>query len=135
MVPGAGLEPARCCHRGILSPLRLPISPPGHLSRWALNHLYRLIVLPVFQTGLAVATGILPQATLERPALRLPISPPGHLSRWALYLLKWRRRSESNRRWRSCSPLHYHFATAPLLHFNYRPKQHLRRWRLRRPLF
>ena len=21
MVPGAGLEPARCCHRGILSPL------------------------------------------------------------------------------------------------------------------
>ena len=29
MVPGAGLEPARCCHRGILSPLRLPISPPG----------------------------------------------------------------------------------------------------------
>ena len=30
MVPGAGIEPARCCHRGILSPLRLPISPSGH---------------------------------------------------------------------------------------------------------
>ncbi len=29
MVPGAGVEPARCFHRGILSPLRLPISPPG----------------------------------------------------------------------------------------------------------
>jgi site-specific DNA recombinase len=29
MVPGAGIEPARCCHRGILSPLRLPVSPPG----------------------------------------------------------------------------------------------------------
>ncbi len=29
MVPGAGLEPARCRHRGILSPLRLPIPPPG----------------------------------------------------------------------------------------------------------
>ena len=29
MVPEAGLEPARCCHRGILSPLRLPISPLG----------------------------------------------------------------------------------------------------------
>ena len=29
MVPGAGLEPARCCQRGILSPLCLPISPPG----------------------------------------------------------------------------------------------------------
>ncbi len=30
MVPGAGLEPAQCYHRGILSPLRLPISPSGH---------------------------------------------------------------------------------------------------------
>ena len=29
MVPGAGLEPARDCSRGILSPLRLPIPPPG----------------------------------------------------------------------------------------------------------
>ena len=29
MVPGAGLEPARSYPRGILSPLRLPISPPG----------------------------------------------------------------------------------------------------------
>ncbi len=34
MVPGAGIEPARCCHRGILSPLRLPISPPGHFYGW-----------------------------------------------------------------------------------------------------
>ncbi len=31
MVPGPGLEPGRCCHRGILSPLRLPISPSGQL--------------------------------------------------------------------------------------------------------
>ena len=30
MVPGAGIEPARYFYRGILSPLRLPISPPGH---------------------------------------------------------------------------------------------------------
>ncbi len=30
MVPGAGLEPAWPQGRGILSPLRLPISPPGH---------------------------------------------------------------------------------------------------------
>jgi integrase len=29
LVPGAGLEPAQPCGRGILSPLRLPISPPG----------------------------------------------------------------------------------------------------------
>ncbi len=31
LVPRAGLEPAQCFHRGILNPLRLPISPPGHL--------------------------------------------------------------------------------------------------------
>lgn len=30
MVPGAGLEPAQHCCRGILSPLCLPIPPPGH---------------------------------------------------------------------------------------------------------
>ena len=29
VVPGAGLEPAQPYGRGILSPLRLPISPPG----------------------------------------------------------------------------------------------------------
>ena len=29
MVPGAGLEPARCYQRGILNPLCLPIPPPG----------------------------------------------------------------------------------------------------------
>ena len=34
----AGLEPARCCHRGILSPLRLPIPPHQHyLNNY--NHL------------------------------------------------------------------------------------------------
>ena len=34
MVPGAGLEPAQYCYRGILSPLRLPISPPGHMNEF-----------------------------------------------------------------------------------------------------
>ena len=29
LVPGAGLEPARPCGQRILSPLRLPIPPPG----------------------------------------------------------------------------------------------------------
>ncbi len=28
-MPGTGIEPVRPCGRGILSPLRLPISPPG----------------------------------------------------------------------------------------------------------
>ena len=39
MVPGAGIEPARYFYRGILSPLRLPISPPG---------LIELRIVPVF---------------------------------------------------------------------------------------
>jgi hypothetical protein len=32
MVPQTGIEPVRCHHRGILSPVRLPISPPRHDS-------------------------------------------------------------------------------------------------------
>ena len=32
MVPGAGIEPARPLSRGILNPLRLPISPSGHFE-------------------------------------------------------------------------------------------------------
>jgi hypothetical protein len=34
MVPEAGIEPARVLPRGILSPVRLPISPLRH---WSLN--------------------------------------------------------------------------------------------------
>ena len=37
MVPGAGIEPARGFPRGILSPLRLPISPPGHFDEGGLS--------------------------------------------------------------------------------------------------
>ena len=37
MVPGAGIEPARPLSRGILSPLRLPISPPGLDTGWSLS--------------------------------------------------------------------------------------------------
>ncbi len=33
LVPVTGLEPVRCCHRGILSPLRLPISPHRRVFR------------------------------------------------------------------------------------------------------
>ncbi len=41
MVPGAGLEPARCYQRGILNPLCLPIPPPGHrVARRACGVLY-----------------------------------------------------------------------------------------------
>ena len=52
MVPGVGLEPTRCCHRGILSPLRLPISPPGRVTRWALNHPCSRMAQPVMKTSL-----------------------------------------------------------------------------------
>ena len=41
VVPAAGLEPARCCHRGILSPLRLPISPQRHAVTDAIIMLFR----------------------------------------------------------------------------------------------
>lgn len=33
MVRAAGLEPARPCGRGILSPLRIPISPRPHVTQ------------------------------------------------------------------------------------------------------
>ena len=43
VVPGAGIEPARYFYRGILSPLRLPISPPG-LSVYAVcSHPFGII--------------------------------------------------------------------------------------------
>ena len=41
MVPLTGLEPVRCCHRGILSPLRLPISPQRHAVTDAIIMLFR----------------------------------------------------------------------------------------------
>jgi hypothetical protein len=46
MVPGAGLEPAQCFHRRILSPLRLPISPPGHTEGGFLKHYFHLNYQP-----------------------------------------------------------------------------------------
>lgn len=45
MVPRAGLEPARPYERGILNPLCLPISPPGHRE-----------VLVLLQAGIAKRT-------------------------------------------------------------------------------
>ena len=46
MVPRAGLEPARPYERGILNPLCLPISPPGHRE-----------VLVLLQAGIANVHG------------------------------------------------------------------------------
>ena len=38
LVPVTGLEPVRCCQRGILSPLRLPIPPHRRVQRALLYH-------------------------------------------------------------------------------------------------
>ena len=64
MVPGAGIEPARCYHRGILSPLRLPISPPRHTTRWAFT------TLPIF---------IMDEPFFKR---RSTTTPPRQILRW-----------------------------------------------------
>ena len=40
-VPPTGIEPVRCFHRGILSPLRLPISPQRHAVTDAIIMLFR----------------------------------------------------------------------------------------------
>src|SRR5699024_905329 len=55
-------------------------------------------------------TRVTPRGILS--PLRLPISPPGLETYY--YLQIWRRGPESNRRTRSCSPLHNHSTTAPL---------------------
>lgn len=41
MVPVIGVEPIRCCHRGILSPLRLPVPPYRHKFTEIVYHAQR----------------------------------------------------------------------------------------------
>lgn len=41
IIPAAGVEPARCCHRWILSPVRLPIPPCWH--SYILTHGYLFV--------------------------------------------------------------------------------------------
>ena len=43
MVPRAGLEPARYRYRWILSPLRLPISPPRQGKRYKYRTVFRIL--------------------------------------------------------------------------------------------
>jgi hypothetical protein len=82
-VPGAGLEPARGFPRGILSPLRLPISPPGHQKGWGRN-----------RTGVNGFAGRC-----------ITTLPPSHTSK------KWSGKRDSNSRpqpWQGCAlPLSY----------------------------
>ena len=59
MVPRAGIEPARYCYRGILSPLRLPISPPGQgvLIR------IRVCLILRYKTIMEAEPGVEPRST------------------------------------------------------------------------
>ena len=64
--------------RGILSPLRLPISPPGHI-RDGLENLIVILIPPVLCTGLAYRYRH-PCLTRHLCILHIvPISPPGHI--------------------------------------------------------
>ncbi len=119
MVPGAGIEPARYFYRGILSPLRLPISPPG---------LRGSFFIIFFLTTISVVLRL--PSTTTPPGLRgsffiiffpnyylsSPTTTVYHNTTRALGLnqKKWRLRAESNRRRRLCRPLHDHSATQPL---------------------
>src|SRR5690606_13556291 len=72
--------------RGILSPLCLPISPPGRVS-WGLGF------------------GLMQQ--------RAAIYYCADAAAVVIVTFEWRRGSESNRRSRICNPVHNHSATAP----------------------
>ena len=64
MVPGAGLEPARSRLRGILSPLCLPIPPPGQI----INHLLWLSLLNFPNLFQALLLSLFSKNLLKRSA-------------------------------------------------------------------
>ena len=64
MVPKIGVEPIRCRHRGILSPLRLPIPP------------FRLVCLSSLFCRALVCACV--RRRWDNPPLRLPIPPFRH---------------------------------------------------------
>ena len=85
MVPGAGLEPARCYQRKILSLVCLPIPPPGHRVTTVLGwypsilwHLFEprghfrllpLVTLALLRIAYHTALGLLPFAN-KKPLAR-----------------------------------------------------------------
>ena len=115
--------------RGILSPLCLPISPPGQkiilwsgkrgsnsrpqpwqgcalplsYSRKIFKFFHKIRSLIFCGARGRTRTGTRVKSRGILSPLCLPISPPG----------RWRLRPESNRRPRLCRPLHNHFATQP----------------------
>ena len=51
-IPAAGVEPARCCHRWILSPVRLPIPPCWH--SYILTHGYLFVNFTLYVKELMI---------------------------------------------------------------------------------
>ena len=115
MVPGAGLEPARCFHRRILSPLRLPISPPGLTGKniagigslvFSLMQLFELL-------STTTPPGLTGKTLLGLNPLSLALHVQGRDNLTRLLNEEWRLEPESNRRTRLCRPLHNHSAIEP----------------------
>lgn len=57
----AGLEPARCCHRGILSPLRLPVSPQRLAACGTKYTTFRQAASRIYSGRNIIPAGFLPQ--------------------------------------------------------------------------
>ena len=122
MVPRAGVEPAQCLHRGILSPLRLPISPPGQSGKTeSYTTKERTIqpdqllstTTPPGQSGKAESYTT-KERTIQPDHLLSTTTPPGQdRNNLQGNKCKWRRDPESNRDTRICNPLHSHSAIPP----------------------
>ena len=142
VVPGVGIEPTRPRGRGILSPLRLPVSPSGRAGHRLpdgdgggnrpsapfpappSNRLPprrrgapgRPRAAPVLRHGASPGEGPL----ARRGQVRTGRHDGGHGRRirktpaGAGVFARWRPGSELNRRTRICSPLHDHSATRPV---------------------
>ena len=104
--PGRDSNP-HASRRGILSPLRLPISPPGR---------YLGIPGPRRLPGLRSHAGSLPVAvrtTARQGRWAVGDSASRPRSDASQAVVKWRLSPESNRGGRLCRPLHDHSATQP----------------------
>ena len=107
MVPGVGIEPTWPCGRGILSPLRLPVSPPGRCR----NDVLRCLDDRNSQQrgNPPVPAALCATRARAREDYRSWRCGPG----WNPHD-GWRPGSELNRRTRLCRPLHNHSATRPV---------------------
>lgn len=85
LVPGARLELARCCHRRILSPLRLPIPPSRrveavlchNVSSRSSGEWFRALfsrVEPRFPRRSRLSPCVIPDSLTQQPCFRSPFS-------------------------------------------------------------